>query len=133
MPQLQNLVLTDRATPTPIDHTFIPRDIVANVGTVVETSGVPIGDNRVTINLARTSNGRYKARAQFTFPVVETATINGIDTPTVVRTAYAELHLTVDQTSSESERNNIMGMLEDACKGSSTLVNDVFVKLQGVY
>ena len=68
MPQLQSLVLTDRTPTTAVDHTFAPRDIKSGVGAVVESSGVPIGDNRFTISL-RQINNRYKAQMQLAVPV----------------------------------------------------------------
>jgi hypothetical protein len=51
----------------------------------------------------------------------------------VVRTAYADVTFTFDSTSSEDERNDIVGMLANALDPSATLVNDAVVKLQGVY
>lgn len=132
MPQLQSLVLTDRTPTTAVDHTFAPRDIKSGVGAVVESSGVPIGDNRFTISL-RQINNRYKAQMQLAVPVVQTQTINGVSTPVVVRTAYADLTFTFDSTSTEQERNDIVGMLASSLGTSKTLVNDTVVKLQGVY
>ncbi len=132
MPQLQTLVLKDRATPTAVDHTFTPRDIKTGVGAVVETTGVPVGDSRYTISL-RQVNNRYKAQIQIAIPVVQNETINGIVTPKAVRTAYADLTFTFDSTSTEAERNNIVGMLADSLAASKVLVNDTVVKLQGVY
>lgn len=132
MPQLQSLVLTDRTPTTAVDHTFAPRDIKSGVGAVVESTGVPIGDKRFTVSL-RQVNNRYKAQMQLAVPVVQTQTINGIDTPAVVRTAYADLTFTFDATSTEQERNDIVGMLASALGTSKTLVNDTVVKLQGVY
>lgn len=132
MPQLQTLVLKDRATPTAVDHTFTPRDIKTGVGAVVETTGVPVGDSRYTISL-RQVNNRYKAQIQLAVPVVQNETINGIVTPKAVRTAYADLTFTFDSTSTEAERNNIVGMLADSLAASKVLVNDTVVKLQGVY
>jgi len=67
MPQLQNLVMTDRAT-TPVNHTFVPRSMNGPVGEVVESTGVPIGDSRSTISLVRTTNGRYKAVFKLRYP-----------------------------------------------------------------
>lgn len=132
MPQLQNLVLTDRAT-TPIAHTFVPRDIRDNIGTVVESSGIPIGDNRFTISSVRTAQGKNKARVQLTVPVVQTQTINGVSTPVVVRTAYVDATFTFDATSTEQERKDVVGMFQSAFDASKVLVNDAIVKLQGVY
>jgi hypothetical protein len=131
MPQLQNLVLTDRAT-TPVNHTFTPRDIVDGVATVVETTGVPVGEKRVSISLRRTA-GKVKGRLVLTFPVVQNETVNGIVRPTVVRTAIADVNVTFDATSTEQERKDLIGQLESALGSSKTLVNDTFVSLQNVY
>lgn len=132
MPQLQPLVLTDRAT-TPVNHTFNPRTVRGDVGEVVETSGVPLGDSRATISLVKTSAGRYKAVFKLEVPVVQNATINGVVTPTVVRKAYAECMFSFDSTSSEQERNDIVGMLASGLATNKALIHDTIVKLQGVY
>jgi len=134
MPQLASTTLTDRTPTTPVVHTFTPRDIVSGVGTVIETSGVPIGNSRLSVSLSQTaSSGRYKAIVKLARPVVATQVVNGVSTPVVVRTAFADLTFTFDSTSSEQERNDIVGMLADALGTSKTLINDVVVKLQGVY
>lgn len=132
MPQLQTLVLTDRTPTTAVDHTFQPRDIKSGVGSVVESSGVPIGDKRFTISL-RQVNSRYRAQMQLAVPVVQTQTINGVSTPVVVRTAYADVTFTFDNASTEQERTNLVGMLQSSLAESKVLVNDTVVKLQGVY
>lgn len=133
MPQLQNLVLKDRTPVTPVDHTFVPRDITNNVGTVAESTGVPIGDKRFTISLNRTAGGKYKAVVQLTVPIVQNQTVSGVVSPVIVRTAYAKIDFTFDQSSTEQERNDIVGMLADSLTVGKTLVNDTVVKLQGVY
>lgn len=133
MPQLQNLVLTDRKA-TPVAHTFTPKDISGGVATVVETSGVPIGNSRVTLSLRQTpATGRYKATMQLSVPVVVNETINGVVVPKVARTAYADVTFTFDQTSSEAERNDVVGMLQSSFDAAKALVNDTVVKLQGIY
>jgi len=133
MPQLQSVVLTDRSTPTPNNWTFVPRDIVQNVGTVVFSSGVPIGDSRMTVSTKRNSSGKYKSEIRMVIPVVQNQTINGVVSPVVVRTAYVNLDFTFDQTSTEDERNSVVGLLQSALGSSKTLVNDAVVKLEGVY
>lgn len=132
MPQLQNLVLSDRES-TPVAHTFVPRDITGGVASVVESTGVPIGENTVTVSLRKTPSGRYKAVIKGKFPIVQTQDVNGIESPVVVRTAYAELTFDFDQTSTEQERKNVVGMMEDALTSDEPLTNDVLTKLQGVY
>jgi hypothetical protein len=131
MPQLQNVVLTDRKS-TPVDHTFTPLDISGGVGTVVESSGIPVGQNRLTIS-QRVSNGRYRPSLRLQLPVVQNQTINGVSTPVVVRTAYVEVNFTFDQTSSIDERKDAVGMIASALQSDKTLINDTVVNLQGVY
>lgn len=131
MPQLAPLVLTDRQS-TPVDHTFNPDDIVAGVGSLSESSGVPIGDSRVTISLKRTTD-RRKPELRLSIPVVQHETINGVTRPTVVRTGYCDIKFNFDVTSSEEERNNLVGMVQDMFDPSNTLVHHTVVKLEGVY
>lgn len=132
MPQLQNLVITDRAT-TPVNHTFVPLDIQGNVGALIESTGVPIGNNKFTIGLSKTAQGRYRATMNLTVPIVANEVINGVSRPTVVRTGYAQCVFTFDETSTEQERNDVVGLIASALGVSKTLVNDTVVKLQGVY
>jgi hypothetical protein len=132
MPQLQNLVLTDRES-TPVDHTFKPRDISQGVGSVVESTGTPIGDNRFTVALNKTSTGRYKATLKGVFPVVQDQTINGVTSPVVVRTSYADISFTFDERSTTEERNNVVGMIQSALSTNNSLVNDTIVDLEGIY
>jgi hypothetical protein len=134
MPALQNVVLKDRKS-TPVDHTFTPKDVVQGVGTVIESTGVPIGNSKLSVSARQSAgpNGRYKATLKLAVPVVVTETINGVANPKVVRTAYANVDFTFDPTSSEAERNDLVGMLEYALKSDRKLVNDAIVKLEGVY
>lgn len=132
MPQMQTLVLTDRAA-TPVDRVFIPRSISGNVGEVVESTGVPIGDSRATISMVKTSGGRFKAVFKLEVPVVQTAVVNGISAPVVVRKAYAECTFSFDEKSTEQERNDAVGMLSSGLMTSKALIHDTVVKLQGVF
>lgn len=132
MPQLSNLVLTDRAAP-PVNHTYTPRAITAGVAEVVESSGVPIGDNRVAIELRKTANGRYKAVVRGTFPITQTQIINGVSTPVVVRSAYATVEFSFAGDSSLQERKDVVGLIYSALAPGATLVNDTVTKLEGIY
>lgn len=132
MPQLQNLVLTDRAT-TPVNHTFTPREIVGNVGTVIEAGAAPLADNKFSVSMSKTSGGRYKGVLKGVFPIVQTQTINGVSTPVAVRVTYADMTFSFDETSTEQERKDVVGMMASSLGTSQVLVNDTIVKLQGVY
>lgn len=132
MPQLQNLVLTDRET-TPATHTFTPRDIVGGVGVVEESTGVKVGDKTFSISVRTTPNKRIKVPIKMAVPVVVNETINGVTYPKVVRSAYVDCTFTFDASSTEQERKNVVGMFQSAFEPSKTLVNDAVIKLQGVY
>lgn len=129
MAQLQNLVLTDRAT-TPVNHTFTPkgRDSATGVATVVESSGVPIGENKATLSYRETAS-KKKARFVLTIPIVATETINGVSVPKVVRATVMDLAITYDPTSTLQERKDAVGMLQSALAPGATLVNDTIVNL----
>lgn len=133
MPSLQNIVLKDRTTPTPVDHTLTPRDKQGPVGIVAEPSGIPIGDTKLTVSMRKTSTGKYKPELRLSVPVVIDETINGVVRKRVSHVAYANIDFTFDPLSTEAERNNVVGMLADSLAPSKTLVNDTVVKLQGVF
>lgn len=133
MPQLQSVILTDRTPTTPANLTFVPRDIDSNgVGTVVNTSGTPIGEKRLTVSVKKRTN-RYNAQVRLILPVVVTETINGVSRPVVARTAYVNVDVTFDERSTEQERNDAIGLMASALASNKVLVNDALVKLEGVY
>jgi hypothetical protein len=132
MPQLQNLVLTDRKA-TPVAHTFVPRDIEGRSAQVVEAGATPIGDNVVIITHNTTKNGRRTINVRLVLPVVATETINGISSPKLLRTAYAKAEFNFAPDSTEAERNDAVGMFADAMGTGKALINDTVVKLQGIY
>lgn len=131
MPQLQAISLNDRET-TPVAHAFVPRDIKNGVGTVVRSTGIPVGDESLTVSMRRAST-RYRGKVTLSVPVVQTQTINGVSTPVVVRTAYADVNFTFDATSTTQERKNLVGMVADCLAASKVLVNGAIVDLEGVY
>lgn len=132
MPQLQNLVLTDRAG-TPVNHTFVPRDIRGDVGTVIESTGVPIGNSRYSVSLKKTPSGKFKATLNLAVPIVQTQTVNGVSAPVVVRSGYANCEFVFDETSTEQERKDVVGMFMSSLDSAKTLVDSVVTKLEGVY
>lgn len=132
MPQLTSLVLKDGKA-TPANHTFTPRDIVNGVATVAESSGIPIGDTRISVSQTRNSNGRHKHTTKFVVPVLQTETINGVSTPKIVRTAFAEVHFNFDQTSNEAERKDVIAYVSQAFLSTSALTFESASKLEGIY
>ena len=133
MPQLQNLVLTDRTPVTPVNRTFVPRNVDGKgIGTVVFNAGVPIGEQRCTVSMSARGS-RYVGEVRLTLPVVVNETINGVVVPKVARTAYGVATFTFDQTASQQERDDAVGMMASALGTAKVLVNDALIKLEGVY
>lgn len=132
MPQLQNVILTDRTPVNPVNLTFVPRDIKAGVGEVVNNVGTPIGEKRLTVSMKQTGK-RFKGEVRLTLPVVVTETINGVSSPKVVRTGYVALTTSFDETSTEQERTDAVGMMSSALATGKVLINDALVKNEGVY
>lgn len=131
MPQLQQLVLTDRAA-TPVAHTFTPVDIQQNVGTVSERTGSPVADPIYSISNRRAGDN-YKVTIKMSVPIVQNEIVNGVSRPIVVRSAYVQATFTFSKDSTLAERNNVVGMFADSLGTGKTLVNDTLVKLEGVY
>jgi|SwirhirootsSR2_FD_contig_123_13750_length_4035_multi_15_in_0_out_0_2 hypothetical protein len=103
------MVLKDHAA---ADHTFSPRDIVNGVATLVNSSGVPVGDKTVSYAITRTSGAnRRKVTLKVALPIVQDTTVGGVTRPQVVRTAYADVTMTFDQTSSTAERQDALAYL----------------------
>lgn len=130
MPQLTNIVIKDGAA-TPADHTFVPRDIRDGVATVVETTGTPVGDSRISFALGRTANGRQKVTIKFVRPVVQDQIVNGISRPLAVRAAYADITFSLDSTSGRQERKDVLKMMASLLGHAFT--EAVVADLQNVY
>lgn len=127
-----NLVITDRAG-TPVAHTYSPDgDDTNGVHIWSEKTSVPAGNPRFTARLA-SSNGKYRPSLRLQVPVTQTQTINGVDSPVIVRTAYANVDFVFDSLSSVQERKDIVGMIADALSASQTQLNDLLVNLSDVY
>jgi len=131
MPALQSISILDRAA-TPVAHVFQPRDVSGGVGLVVNSTGVSVGEERLTVSMRKAAS-KFRGKLSLAIPVVVNETINGVTRPSVVRTAYANIEVTFDETSSTQERTNIIGMLADALNPSKPLVHKCFVELEGVY
>lgn len=132
MPALQSLVLTDRAT-TPVNHTFTPDNVSDGIGTVVETTGVAIGNNTITVSSKKTTGGRRKAVVRGTFPIVVNQTINGVTTAVVDRMTTVTFEFLFAPNSTLQERKDAVGMMQSALDSSKTLINDAVVNQQGVW
>jgi len=131
MPLLQTTVLADRET-TPVNHTFVPRDVKDGRGVVVNSTGVPIGDERLTVAM-KEATSRYNGEVKLVLPVVQNETINGVVRPTVVRTAYVTMNFSFDKSSTLQERKNAVGLAAAALATNKPLINDALINLESVW
>lgn len=128
MPAPTTLTVNDRAA-TPVAHDFIPGPRKDGVQYFLNSDGVKIGDKTITIS-QRQAGTKYKPRLVFTIPVVQTETINGIASPKVVRTAYADLSFTFDEQSSTQERSDLIGFVQGILDPAKTTVDAVLSDLE---
>jgi hypothetical protein len=134
MPALQNLVLTDRTTPTAVSHTFTPRGHEGkDGGRVVEAGAVPLVDSHFTIEPWKTPSGRFRVRLRLSVPIAQTQTINGVSVTIAARVSRATVDFDFAPDSTQAERNNVVGMIADSLGTSKTLVNDALTKLENVW
>jgi len=127
-----SVVINDRAA-TPVAHTFTPDGNDPNgVCVFTEKTGVPAGDSRFTAQL-RNSNGKYRPSLRLTVPVVQTQTINGVESPVVVRSAYVEVQCTFDALSTLQERKDAVGMMANALAANQVMLNDLLTNLNPIY
>lgn len=131
MPAISNLVLTDRAG-TPVNHTFTPNGKPNGVARLVKSSGVPVGDWVYSLASNKTAT-RRKVAIRLVLPVVATQTINGVNSPLVVRTAYANVDFNFDVLSTTQERKDCVGLLMSSLATSATLVDKTVVDLEDVW
>jgi hypothetical protein len=132
MPALTTITVNDRED-TPVAHTYTPGAPSKGVYEFVNSDGVPIGDEKLTVSISPTGNGNIRTRIRMMDPIVVTETINGVDRPKVERTAYASLEFTFSDRSSKQERENLVGKLANALSESQTFMMSVCTDLEGIY
>lgn len=131
MSQFQPIVLKDSALNS---HSFKPRDITGNVSTFVESTGVPIGERRISVSITRNNSNRVKVLVKGAFPVLGTSVVNGVARDAVVRTNYFEMSFNWDTSSTAEERDEIRTLAKNFLDGSVNPIADgTVVNLEGIY
>lgn len=132
MSQLTNVVINDRAA-TPVAHTFVPQGVNQSVATFAESTGSPVSDPTITVKWVTTSGGRRRNVVKIAKPIVQNETINGIVMPKAVRVGYVEITMHTDASSTEAERNDLVGYVANLLASGQTLMMDTLVKNQGMF
>lgn len=134
MPQVQNLVITDRQT-TPNNFTLTPEDVAqGGIGVVscADASGVAISKKVLSIG-RRKSGSRIRTTEKWKFPTMVTETINGVSVPKVARIAYVDIVFNFEDTHTEQERKDVVGFIYSAHAVGKVLTEDTIVKDQAVH
>lgn len=131
MAQAASIVVNDRAT-VPVAHTFVPRRVENGLASFVEAAAVPIGEKTFTVRW-RKSGSRFYQRVTLSVPALVLETVNGVSVPTVPRVTFLDLTCRFDDTSTEQERKDAIGMLYNALAASQTVIDGTLVKLEGVW
>lgn len=129
MPQLTAVVLKDAAN---VAQTYGPRDVTSGVATLAFSTGVPVGERKLTISGNQTTTGRRKITMKMAIPITQDVAVGGVSKPTVVRTSYFESTITFDPTSTTDERTNVLAILRSLF-ADTTLVQPTVVALESVY
>jgi hypothetical protein len=129
MVQLTSLVLKDHAA---ADVTFAPRDVVGGVATTVNSTGVPIGEKLASFSVSKTAAGKRKVVLKIALPVVQDVVVSGVSRPTVVRSAYADITLSFDGTSSLVERQDMLAAVK-AMMADTTQIKPLIEDLASPY
>jgi len=129
--QAASITVNDRES-TPVAHVFAPRSIVPGAATFVEAASVPIGEQSLVIR-TRKSGSRFYTRVTLACPILVTETINGVAVPKVPRVGFIDATFRFDDTSTEQERKNAVGMFANALASSQTVVDGSLTKLEGIW
>lgn len=133
MSSATSFTIADRED-TPVDHTFVPNGFSADNSVAFFKNGgtYKIEDEKYSISWRESAQNR-KVRCKLEVPVVVEETINGVTVPKVVRTAYGEVTFTFAHTSSEQERDNVVGLLAASLASSVSVLNGTLVGDEAIW
>lgn len=132
MAQAATITVNDRAT-TPVAHSYAPKSPLPDGGMLfAESAAIPKAERQLSIR-PRSSNGKRYVRVILTSPTLVTETVNGVSVPTVPRTVLIDATFRFDETSTEQERADAVGMFANALASSQTVVNSTLVKTEGIW
>jgi hypothetical protein len=122
MPAIATLSGVNDAETTPVAHSFVPRNIQGDIATFVEAGTTSLEDKKLTVGVSRTADkGRSKTTIRLAWPIVQTQTVNGVSSPTLVRTAYAEFTMSSDSASTVQERKNALTVLKNVLTNANVV------------
>jgi hypothetical protein len=126
--------VNDRET-TPVSHTFAPQERKDGLASFIEAGTVPSGNKKVTVSWRTLSDGRRRVRLTMVVPVEVTETINGVDytKPYTGRLSQADVTFTFGASTTQQDRDNVVGMFANSLDASVTVIDDTVAGLEGIY
>jgi hypothetical protein len=116
-------------------RTLVPNLIDQNgVAHYVEAGSTSLADLKASVSLKRTApNNRGKFTFKVSLPTVATETINGVASPKLLRTCYAELTMTCEASSTAQERGDLLRIVLNALGTADTNTWSVWKDQLGIY
>lgn len=128
MPSIQSLVVTDRQA-TPVNRTLLPqgeRDGIVTLA-LADASGALNTERRLTIGQKRSSD-RIRTTLKYKVPTTVVETVNGVPNTVVIREALVTTEFIFSTSSTEAERNNIVGEHQSMFSNTKVMIHDMVVK-----
>jgi hypothetical protein len=134
MPQLTSITVND-GLDTPVSHTFergnFPVQGAVTVGTLYESDGTIIGDNKLSLKTVDRSKARLRPVLSLSVPVTVTETINGVSVESVVDTNHIRIEGNFGSSSTTDNRKVIRGLAANLLDDAT--VKALFEDLEGLW
>jgi hypothetical protein len=105
------------------DHVFAPNNITGPVATWFAPGTSPVGDEKLTVSLVRLPSGNLKYVMKMVLPKTQDVTVGSVTTSQVVKTGYATLEITMSQSHTQTERQEILELLRSALSSTEWVNN----------
>lgn len=133
MPAMTSVVLTDRATPTPVAHTYVPVNVSsAGVAEFRESSGVLLGANTISIS-HKSAGSKQQGDVRYVFNKMGTETLNGVARPVLLDTATVFLKTSFTDKSDQAFRDYVLAVVQRSLDTTGSIIYDVLVDQEPVY
>lgn len=123
---IANIVLTDAATPTPINHTFVPIQDGSDARWVNDSGSITLkGQETLGLRIQRSADGVQAHRAFITLWDPTEVTVDG--TTSIAYGNSVDLRINFSPLSAEQGRRDLITMLYDLL--GEAVVKDAVVKM----
>lgn len=109
---------------------FLPKVIESGIGQLSESSTFESVSPRLTISSRRTGGNRRVTRLRVAIPQVDNTNAS---VPSVVRSAFIDLTLTVPDGFAQADVNDLVGFIEKLTASGLVNINAILVNGEGVY